>query len=87
MEKLSQTDMILMHLRKHKRGITTWEAIKEYGCTRLSAQIFLLKKMGYCISKETVYSKNRYGNPVHFARYFLEEEEKLSLFERLRFFM
>lgn len=75
MEKLTQTHMVLRHLKDHKQGLTSWEAIKEYGCTRLSAVIYLLKKRGYNIAKDTVYSRNRYGNPVHFARYYLVKGE------------
>lgn len=71
MEKLTQVDMVAKHLKDNKQGLTSWEAIKEYGCTRLSAVIYILKKKGYNIAKETVYSRNRYGNPVHFARYYL----------------
>lgn len=86
MEKLTQTHMVLRHLKDKKHGLTSWEAIKEYGCTRLSAAIYTLKKRGYVIGKENVYSRNRYGNPVHFARYYLIDEPKnrnyfLDMFE------
>ena len=35
-------------------SISTWEAIKDLGCTRLSAYIYMLKKEGYDIKKETI---------------------------------
>ena len=78
MEKLTQLDMVLRHLKDHKQGLTSWMAIKEYGCTRLSAAIYTLKKRGYVIGKENVYSRNRYGNPVHFARYYLVQGERVK---------
>ena len=36
-------DRILKHLDNYG-SITSWEAIKEYGCTRLSQYILLAKK-------------------------------------------
>ena len=81
MKDLTQTDMILMHL-KERNGITIWEAIKEYGCTRLSAKIYLLRKRGYNIENEIVYSKNRYGKTVHYVRYVLKENEEKKSFWR-----
>ena len=38
MSRISQKEMILKHLQDYGT-ITTWEAIKEYGCTRLSDRI------------------------------------------------
>ena len=66
--KLSQRDDIIRHLMT-EGAITAWEAIKEYGSTRLSAIIYELRKKGWNIESEMVTSKNRYGNTVQFARY------------------
>lgn len=66
----SQHAMILKHLLDF-RAITTWEAIKEYGCTRLSAVIYNLRKEGWNIVSKRETRKNRYGNSVSFARYTL----------------
>lgn len=66
--KLSQRDDIIRHLMT-EGSITAWEAIKEYGSTRLSAIIYELRKKGWRIESEMVTSKNRYGNPVTFVRY------------------
>ena len=41
-------DRILNHLEKYG-SITSWEAIKEYGCTRLSQYIYLLRNEGYLV--------------------------------------
>lgn len=88
MTKISQLDLVLDYMKQHKRGITSWEAIKYFGCTRLSSVIYNLKKRGYNIGREMIYSRNRYDNSVGFARYYLDDnKEKLSFFERLRFFM
>ena len=40
---------ILDHLLKFGT-ITSWEAVKEYGCTRLSQYIYLLRNEGYQIA-------------------------------------
>lgn len=65
---MTQKERILKHLQDFG-SITSWEAIKEYGCTRLSAYIYLLRKDGYIIENENVTTKNRYGDVVTFAKY------------------
>lgn len=40
--QMTQLETIMMHLKK-RGSITSWEAIKEYNITRLSAVIFKLK--------------------------------------------
>lgn len=65
---MTQKERILKHLQDFG-SITSWEAIKEYGCTRLSAYIYLLRKDGYIIENESVTTKNRYGDAVTFAKY------------------
>ena len=52
-------------------SITSWEAIKEYGCTRLSDVIYHLRKKGYNIVNEQESSVNRYGEKVSYVRYVL----------------
>lgn len=73
--KLTQDDMVLQHLQDFGT-ITTWEAIKEYGITRLSAKIYNLKKKGYSITATVKTAKNRYGIPTHFNEYMLLKDTK-----------
>ena len=73
MEKETHYDRILRHLKDYG-SITSWEAFEEYGCTRLSAIIFVLRKVGYIINSEKIGRKNRYGKMVYFAKYTLVEE-------------
>jgi len=67
-------------------SITTWEAIKELGCTRLSEYIRQLRQ-DLPVKDEWVESTNRYGEKVQFKRYWIEEKdqkkEKKSIFEKL----
>lgn len=60
---------ILAYL-KEKGSITSWEAIKEFGCTRLSHYIWLLRK-NYLITDEWEYTQNRYGDKVKYKKYIL----------------
>lgn len=50
-------------------SISSLEAFRDLGVTRLSAVIFNLKRKGVQIKKVKECCKNRYGEPVHFARY------------------
>ena len=50
-------------------GITSMDAIRGFGCTRLSARIADLKKASFKISAERVTVNNK-----TFVRYHLEEE-------------
>lgn len=56
-------------------SITSWEAIKEFGITRLSAKIFNLRKRGYFIENEWEHITNRYGDKVKYVRYILNKEK------------
>ena len=72
---MNQTDMVLNHMRRYG-SITPREADSEYGIMRLGARIWDLKRIGYRIKKEEVKSTNRFGDPVHFARYRLEGDNE-----------
>lgn len=65
---MNQQNTILHHLKHHKMGITSKEAIEQYGCTRLSAVIKALERKGHHIvhTRETV--PTRYGS-ASIARY------------------
>lgn len=69
----SQTSDIIKHLRKHK-SITSYEAIKKYGATRLSGIIFILRERGFGIETEMVQGKNRYGHVTNYAIYHLVKD-------------
>lgn len=56
--KKPQTDKILAHL-KARKTITTMQAIKQYGCTRLASRICDLKAAGHKIG--AYWAKERSG--------------------------
>lgn len=66
MERAKQMQAILSHLRT-VGPITPLDALNRYGCMRLGARIFDLKKQGVLVSKELV---SRNGK--RFAEYRLE---------------
>jgi 2-methylisocitrate lyase-like PEP mutase family enzyme len=69
MKKTTQNDRVLAYMRSHK-GITSLDAYRDLGCTRLSARIADLKRMGIAIGKVMVDRENRYGETVKVAQYF-----------------
>jgi hypothetical protein len=67
-EVKSQSDAILWHLKTYG-NITSYEAIKEYGATRLSAIIFNHRKNGYDIDSVPLIKKTRFGRNTTIAKY------------------
>lgn len=68
-----QIKAILDHLKKHKT-LTSAEAFKLYGCTRLSAKIFDLRKDGYVIETHKKSGKTRFGTYCEYGEYELKED-------------
>ncbi len=64
---MTQKEQVLHHL-KHKGPITSWEAIMEYGITRLSAWICVLRQEGYQI-KGTNITKKRGEKIINYTKY------------------
>ena len=50
-------------------GITSQDAFKHLGITRLSARIKELRELGYNISTIMIDGTNRYGEPVRYGLY------------------
>ena len=65
---LSQCDLILIHLQSGKT-INPLQALKLYGCYRLSARIYDLKKAGFDIDRRLVHE-----NGVQYAEYSMRAE-------------
>ena len=64
----TQKDAIKWHLKTYGK-ITSWEAIKEYGATRLADIILKLKNEGYPIHTNLVEMKTRFGRKTNIVRY------------------
>ena len=71
---MTKTEAIMKHLQEYG-NITSWEAIKEYGATRLSGVIYNLRnRYNMPIRSERVDMTDRYGNKGYYAKYILEEK-------------
>ena len=57
--------------------INTWEAIQNYGTTRLSDIIFRLRKEGFNIQSERVTTKDRNNQTCSYVDYILINDENL----------
>lgn len=67
----TQKDIVMRHLRDFG-FITSFDAFKEYGITRLSAVIFNLKRdYGHDFGGDTIYYDNIYGQTKHYKKYTL----------------
>lgn len=64
----NQSQKIRQHLLT-KGTITSMEAFQLYGCTRLSARIFNLRKKGWDIQTINCDGVTRYGDPCNYAKY------------------
>ncbi len=65
---MTQIEQVLEYLKEHG-SITSMDAIVEFGCTRLAAKVFELRKQGYNI--ETIKEKGKRG---YYARYKLSTD-------------
>lgn len=72
---VTQCERIIQYIDENG-SINQMEALREIGCMRLASRMCDIKKMGYPVRRTMEVSKNRYGEPVHFAKYFIEGDIK-----------
>jgi hypothetical protein len=72
---VNKTQKVKTHLQNNGI-ISSWEAIKLYKATRLSAIIFNLKKQGLDISTQIVAKIDENGYDCHYANYILHTKKK-----------
>ncbi len=70
---MTQCEMILRYMQEFG-SINPQQAMKDLGVMRLAARVADLKKAGHKITRRTVTGRNRYGAPVIYAEYKLEEQ-------------
>ena len=73
----TQKEAVLWHLHEYE-NITSWQAIREYGITRLSAKIHLLRKEGFNIVSIPVNMVNRFGRTYVISKYKLIQCSNLT---------
>lgn len=71
--KSTQCDKVLEYMKTFG-SITQLEALSDIGCMRLASRISDLRQQGYAIGRRIKTGKNRYGDSVSFAEYYLIEE-------------
>ena len=75
MKKETHVDRVMRYLNDFG-SITSLDAIREFGNTRLSATIYILRHdYNLPIKSRMEVSKNRYGEKTEYARYYIEENE------------
>ena len=72
--KSTQCDKVLEYMREFG-SITQLQALQDIGCMRLASRISDLRRQGVAIGRRIKTSKNRYGDSVSFAEYYLIEED------------
>ena len=68
---MTQREQIIEYITEFG-SITPMEAFSDLGITKLATRISEMRKDGMKFKIETVSTKNRYGKPVHYARYSFE---------------
>ena len=65
---MTQCERILDYIAE-QGSITQLDALREFGCMRLASRISDLKRQGIPIKRTMESAKNRYGEPISYARY------------------
>ena len=68
---MSQADRVLSYLERGN-SITTLDAFKELGITRLGARIFELRQQGHPVQSNRLTVTNRFGEDCSISEYYLE---------------
>ena len=66
--KATQCERILKYIEENG-SITQLDALRELGCMRLASRISDLKRQGVPVKRTMETAKNRYGEPISYARY------------------
>mgnify|MGYP003301728158 CR=1 FL=1 len=69
---MKQSERIMNYINKFG-SISPLEAFRDLGITKLATRISELKKEGIKFKQEYIKTQNRFGEPVHYMRYWLEE--------------
>jgi hypothetical protein len=67
---MSQADRVLSYLERGN-SITTLDAFKELGITRLGARIFELRQQGHPVQSNRLTVTNRFGEDCSISEYYI----------------
>ena len=69
---MKQTERIMQYLNDFK-SISSWEAFRDLGITRLAARVSDLEEEGVVFERKREAVTNRYGEKVYYTRYSIAE--------------
>lgn len=72
MARVTQKDRVLQYIKENK-SITRLKAANDIGCFELASRIGELEADGFKFVRTRRKGKNRFGDPVHWTEYSLEE--------------
>ena len=67
---MTQTEKVMKYMEQYG-SITSAEALSELGIMRLASRISDLKQMGVDVKSVLIKDRNRFGQPIRYARYFI----------------
>ena len=70
---MTDKEQVLSYLKAHG-SISPLEALAEFGCYRLGARVFDLRRDGHSIETHIEHGIDRNGDPMRYARYTLKAE-------------
>ena len=73
MTRVTQKEKVLMYLLEHKEGITSLKAYELFGIMQMPKRIFDLRADGWNISSTPKDGLNRFGQPISYVVYKLED--------------
>ena len=76
MEQIATQNMLLLSHLKKGNSITSLQAIRQFGITRLASRICDLRQSGINVQDEWLVEYNRYGQKTRFKKYFLAKGDK-----------
>lgn len=72
----TQWETILYYLKTEKKPITSWEAIKEFGFTRLSGIVMQIEyRTGIRLQRRSKSVETRYGCKTNVTEYWYAEDK------------
>lgn len=74
---MTQGERVIEYIKKFG-SITPLDAFYDLGITKLATRVSELKRDGYIFEQKYEKAQNRFGEPVHYMRYFLKEKEMVS---------
>lgn len=66
--EMAQKERVVQYIKQYG-SISTWEAFRDLGITRLAARVADLENDGYQVNREREAVKNRYGETTYITRY------------------